>query len=79
MSITGQRTKTVNLLLKDDAKKGYFVKGEMGDGPQDFYNVNGMLGAFRGVMNSTAMTANNGTIGSGETELDLRSAASAMP
>ena len=30
----GQRTKTVNLVLKDDAKRGYFVKGEAGDGAQ---------------------------------------------
>lgn len=65
----GQRTKTVNLVLKDDAKKGYFVKGEVGDGPQGFYNVNGMLGAFRGVrqLGVLAMTANNGSTGfSGE-------------
>jgi hypothetical protein len=65
----GQRTKTVNLVLKDDAKKGYFVKGEAGDGPQGLYNVNGMLGAFRGVrqIGVLAMTANNGSTGfSGE-------------
>jgi hypothetical protein len=61
----GQRTKTVNLVLKDDAKKGYFVKGEVGDGPQGFYNVNGMLGAFRGPrqLGVLAMTANNGNTG----------------
>jgi hypothetical protein len=65
----GQRTKTVNLVLKDDAKKGYFVKGEAGDGPQGFYNVNGMLGAFQGPrqLGVLAMMANNGTTGfSGE-------------
>ncbi|HTR29175.1 MAG TPA: TonB-dependent receptor [Puia sp.] len=65
----GQRTKTVNLVLKEDAKKGYFVRGEAGDGPQGFYNVNGMLGAFRGPRQLAvlAMTANNGNTGfSGE-------------
>jgi hypothetical protein len=61
----GQRTKTVNLVLKDNAKQGYFVKGEVGDGPQGLYNVNGMLGAFRGPrqLGVLAMTANNGATG----------------
>ncbi len=42
-------------------KKGYFVTGgEVGDGPQGLYNVNRMLGAFRGVrqIGVLAMTAN---------------------
>ncbi len=65
----GQRTKTVNLVLKDDAKKGYFVKAEAGVGPDGYENVNGMLGAFRGPRQLAAlgMTANNGNTGfSGE-------------
>jgi hypothetical protein len=65
----GQRTKTVNLVLKEDAKKGYFVKGEAGASLQGYDNVNGMLGAFRGPRQLAvlAMTANNGTTGfSGE-------------
>ncbi|HXB33971.1 MAG TPA: TonB-dependent receptor [Puia sp.] len=65
----GQRTKTVNLVLKDDAKKGYFVKGEVGAGPDGYENVNGMLGVFRGPrqLAALAMTANNGNTGfSGE-------------
>jgi hypothetical protein len=65
----GQRTKTVNLVLKDDAKRGYFVKGEVGRGPQGYNNVNGMLGAFRGPRQLAvlAMTANTGATGfSGE-------------
>lgn len=65
----GQRTKTVNLVLKEDAKKGYFVKGEAGAGPDGYENVNGMLGAFRGPrqLAALAMTANNGNTGfSGE-------------
>jgi hypothetical protein len=61
----GQRTKTVNLVLKDNAKQGYFVKGEAGDGSQGSYNANGMLGAFRGPrqVGVLAMTANNGSTG----------------
>ncbi len=65
----GQRTKTVNLVLKEDAKKGYFVKGEAGAGLQGYDNVNGMLGAFRGPrqISVLAMTANTGATGfSGE-------------
>jgi hypothetical protein len=65
----GQRTKTVNLVLKEDAKKGYFVKGEAGAGPDGYENINGMLGAFRGPrqLAALAMTANNGNTGfSGE-------------
>ena len=55
----GQRTKTVNLVLKEDAKKGYFVKTEAGGGPDGYENVNGMLGAFRGrrQLAALAMTA----------------------
>ena len=61
----GRRTKTLNLVLKEDAKKGYFVKAEAGDGPQGFYNVNSMLGAFRGPRQLAvlAMSASNGTTG----------------
>jgi hypothetical protein len=65
----GQRTKTVNLVLKEDAKKGYFVKAEAGAGPGGYERVNGMLGAFRGPrqMAALGMIANNGETGfSGE-------------
>lgn len=58
----GQRTKTVNLVLKDDAKRGYFVKGEAGDDPEGIYNINGILGAFSGAkqLGVLALAANNG-------------------
>lgn len=67
----GQRTKTVNLTLKEDSKKGYFVKAEAGagdgtgDGPQGYYNTNGLLGSFKGHRQFAAlgMVANNGTTG----------------
>ena len=63
----GQRTKTVNLVLKEDAKRGYFVKGEAGDDPQGYYNTNGLLGAFQGKKQFAvlAMAASNGTTGLG--------------
>jgi Outer membrane protein beta-barrel family/Carboxypeptidase regulatory-like domain len=61
----GQRTKTVNLVLKDDAKRGYFVKGEAGDDVEGIYNLNGILGAFSGVkqLGVVALLANNGQTG----------------
>jgi hypothetical protein len=63
----GQWTKTVNLVLKDDAKRSYFVKGEAGDDHQGFYNANGILGAFTGPRQfaALAIAANNGTTGLG--------------
>jgi hypothetical protein len=61
----GQRTKTVNLVLKDDAKRGCFVKGEAGDDMEGVYNVNGILGAFSGPrqLGVLALAANNGQTG----------------
>jgi hypothetical protein len=63
----GQRTKTVNLVLKDDAKRGYFVKGELGDDPRSYYNTNGLLGAFEGHRQfaGLGLAANNGATGLG--------------
>jgi hypothetical protein len=63
----GQRTKTVNLVLKEDSKKGYFVKAEAGDDPQGYYTINGLLGAFKGKKQFAvlAMAANNGATGLG--------------
>jgi hypothetical protein len=43
----GQRTKTINLKLKDDKKKGYFGKIDAGVGTNNFYNAQGMFNRFR--------------------------------
>jgi len=59
----GQKTKTLNLTLKDDSKKGYFGKAEAGADPQDYYSMNALLGAFRDRRQFAAlgMDANNGS------------------
>jgi len=61
----GQRTKTINLTLKEDSKKGYFSKTEAGGDPKGIYNVNALLGAFKDKLQFAAlgMIANNGARG----------------
>ena len=44
----GQKTKTINLELKDNMKKGYFGKIDAGGGTDDYYQEQGMLNAFKG-------------------------------
>ncbi len=63
----GQRTKTLNLTLKDDKKKGYFGKLELGGGTNDLWNNSAMINAFKakrkisayGIMSSTGKTGLN--------------------
>src|SRR5882724_8368457 len=43
----GQKTKTIDLKLKEDKKKGYFGKLEMGTDASNYWNGNGMLNAFK--------------------------------
>ena len=43
----GEKNKTINLKLKDDKKKGYFGKVQLGGSPNNFEN-NGMFNAFKG-------------------------------
>jgi len=43
----GSRVKTLNLVLKDDSKKGYFGKLEAGANAGGNYNANGLLGIFQ--------------------------------
>ena len=67
----GQRTKTLNLALKEDSKRGYFVKAEAEGDMKDYYNINGLLGAFNGrkqfaalgMMSNTGITGFSGNIG----------------
>jgi hypothetical protein len=44
----GVKDKTINLKLKEDKKKGYFGKTELGGGLNDKYNNSVMLNAFKG-------------------------------
>ncbi len=43
----GQKTKTINLKLKDDKKKGYFGKIDAGAATHDFYNGQLMFNKFK--------------------------------
>jgi hypothetical protein len=44
----GEKTKTINLQLKEDRKKGYFGKVKVGGGTPNNFENEGMLNAFRG-------------------------------
>src|SRR6185503_19511429 len=44
----GAKTKTINLILKEDSKKGYFLKAEGGGGSEKYYYGNGLAGDFKG-------------------------------
>jgi outer membrane receptor protein involved in Fe transport len=61
----GTRTKTLNLVMKETAKDGYFGKVEAGGNAQGYYNANGALAAFRKKQQFTAMgiSANTGVLG----------------
>ena len=60
----GTKTKTLNLKLKEDKKKGYFGKIELAGGPNNRWNNNLMLNSFKakrklsayGIMSSTGKT-----------------------
>lgn len=63
----GDKTKTINLVLKEDKKKGYFGKLELGAGPDDKWNNSAMFNNFKskkkislyGIMSSTGKTGLN--------------------
>jgi hypothetical protein len=43
----GELTKTINLKLKEDAKRGYFGKVSAGAGPPEFWENQAMINAFK--------------------------------
>lgn len=61
----GSRTKTLNLVLKESARDGYFGKVEAGDDKDGHYDSKGVLAAFKDKAQYTAIgLANNvGAIG----------------
>ena len=61
----GARIKTLNLVLKESAKNGYFGKVEAGGNRDQYYAANGALAAFRDKEQFTAigMAANTGMLG----------------
>ncbi|PWG82413.1 outer membrane beta-barrel protein [Pararcticibacter amylolyticus] len=44
----GERTKTINLKLKEDKKNGFFGKSDVGGGNDQFYEGQAMFNAFKG-------------------------------
>ena len=50
----GQKQKTMNLVLKDDAKKGYFGKAEAGTDFSDHYQAKGTFNRFTSTMKTGA-------------------------
>jgi len=60
----GQKVKTIDLKLKEDKKKGYFGKLELGSNGDKYWNNTGMLNAFKakrkfsafGIMSTTGKT-----------------------
>lgn len=61
----GNRTKTINLILKESSKKGYFGKIEAGDNAEGNYSAAGLLASFRDREQLTAlgMASNIGSLG----------------
>ena len=63
----GEKSKTINLKLKDDKKKGYFGKVDAGGGTDQFYNTQLMFNKFRkkeklslyGIFSNTGKTGLN--------------------
>ena len=54
----GQREKTINLKMKEDKKKGYFGKIDLGAGLNDRWNNSAMLNRFRAKMKLSAFWHN---------------------
>jgi hypothetical protein len=61
----GTRIKTLNLVMKESAKDGYFGKVEAGENTDGYYNANEALAAFREKEQFTALglASNTGILG----------------
>lgn len=67
----GVKDKTINLKLKDNAKKGYFGKAEVGSDAKNYYNNSAMINAFQGKRKMAAYGIMSNT---GKTNLDWQDA-----
>jgi hypothetical protein len=65
----GQKTKTIDLKLKEDRKKGYFGKLDVGTDANKYWSNSGMLNAFKGKRKFAAFGITSNT---GKTGLDWR-------
>ena len=63
----GQKTKTINLELKDDKKKGYFGKVDAGGGTDGYFQNQGMINDFKKKMqlSAFAIVSNTDKVGLG--------------
>ncbi|MGV3706143.1 MAG: outer membrane beta-barrel protein [Arcticibacter sp.] len=63
----GEKTKTLNIKLKEDKKSGYFGKLEAGGGTDDFYRGQSMINIFKGKRKFSAygLGGNDGTVSLG--------------
>lgn len=63
----GEKTKTLNIKLKEDKKSGYFGKLEAGGGNEDFYRGQSMINVFKGKKKLAAysLAGNDGTVSLG--------------
>lgn len=63
----GEKTKTLNIKLKEDKKSGYFGKLEAGGGTDDFYRGQSMINVFKGKKKFAAygLGGNDGTVSLG--------------
>lgn len=61
----GERSKTINIQLKEDKKRGYFGKVAAGAGDNGFHDSQGMLNVFRGKKKLAAfgIVSNTGKVG----------------
>ena len=63
----GQKTKTINIKLKEDKKNGYFGKVDLGIGTNDYYAGQGLYNKFKAKQKfaAYATVGNNGKTGLG--------------
>lgn len=63
----GERTQTIDILLKEDKKKGMFGEVQGGVGTDHYYSGKAMVNRFRGAQRIAAygITANDGLVGLG--------------
>jgi hypothetical protein len=68
----GQRTKTINLTMKDKYKKGFFGKVALGGGTDEYFENQGMINFFRGKkqLSIFGIAANTGKVGLGWEDRD---------
>jgi len=68
----GEKTKTLNVKLKEDKKNGYFGKAQAGYGTDDYYTGQFMFNKFWGKKKFSAygILGNNGTVGLGWDDRD---------